>query len=1439
MRTRVGLPVLWILLALPPGLGARSQDEFDPRRVNRYILELAEDPSRDKALSALHEYCKKHGKLEALYAKFKASLEARTGDAKLRVLLGRLYLRDGNMDGALETFRSAIRADPDYAYSYVCLAKVYEKLSDEPAAARVLEKVIERSDDAPFVLEAVRKLAAGRRSRGNVTGAANLWKDLFDRFPNDVSVVREAVSGLEECGASSQALTCLQSFLSENEVSPADGATLYLELAPLQRKLGNGPGALDSLWKAAEASRDNPVLARKIDEDILAFYRDEARLDELKDRYEKDLRTRGRNAVRSWRLARVYDALNIKSRAERELRRGLLDDWENPLLLEALSDFYWSTKDYAQVCDMSRRILSAHPKKTVHRKRFGLALLHLGKLEQADTILEAYARGAGKKTEVARIYDTFNFTALATRYFYEAVEQDPSRERTLEFAEFLMRRGLTDGAETVLGKLSRSDAERWQLLFRLALRFERTAKAQEYAARWVKAAPASFEARFERGKLLAERGGKGAAAALREALDIAKGEQRGKVFEELIRVESNSVRSRMLEDELRDRIGKEQGEGSYYIALSRLYEAERRNARSRIEILEWGLKRDPDDVRIRRELAPLYVETERYLRAIDLYGELVDLDPLRHNSYVSEIGQIYWDVGHKEQAFNWWAKVRGSGKSDVGLLFRLAKNCEAEEKYSQAVELLKKIIALEPEEVVYHVTLAGVCRKSDSYDELLTQCKWIISRARDEKLVREARVILNTKGHEYGLQLFRNSDYRKALEQFAYALRYAPDADARGAAHAQMARCWELLRNYAEAAKHYHLILSRYPDAIVRQSEDRTIRASLFARLRMFASTGVLEAYDREVGPKALLLYRKADIAGDRKILEEVLRTYPLSTVADDAAFRLGQVALKEERYADAVEYFTRVLSDHAAPSRDGAVVRMRLVEAAFGAKDWATAESALEDLKATRSGRIAQVGTKKVRVKDFVTTWKKRLTALRPAGSNSWGFAGGSGEHSYSSRQRVRPPLFQRWKRAISAPGDRYYIPPVYTSGGTVVFAAGDGKVVALDAGSGRLRWTAPLDAVDRRFQRNPTRPLYHYPSFNPKLDGRLIVHDDVVVGIHEDREVRAFSVVTGKLLWSVASSIARDEPVKVQSQIVLRGEEHLEVLSAASKSVFVREKDRLRALDLQTGKLIWEMNVPREDRLLAYGVDFKTQQFGTPIRRFVLVSRGFLVHAYAGTITVCQASTGRVYWRRVIPVERRHDPATVQMTTNISDGVALATISRDKLVYGTLKDGRLRAVDLRTEQHRWEIKVPKGLRDADFASDLDFVYIRSGGLLEAYEVQTGRRAWSRAVRAPVAAQGTRGVIPYKHNQLSVSNSAIYVVENEILRRTSARLVVLDRKTGKQIWVKDWGMSNDPGNRRARMRDPWGRGVYPEASTPAIGRSAVFIVKPDGTLQAYRGRVY
>ncbi|MBI3855165.1 MAG: tetratricopeptide repeat protein, partial [Planctomycetes bacterium] len=959
--------LVFILLGAP---AAPGQDEpFDPARVNKWIVSLSEDPSQEAQVGELHAYLKKHGKLALVYSKFEESFERRPSDAKLRYLLGRLYLRDGNRAGALKCYTAAAQADPDYAYTYLAQAELFQEQGDEKNLVVALEGVIQSSKEKPAVAGAVRKLAGYYAKRQDLDRSASLWAALGERFPEDAAILNEALRGIVSAGKLPRAADFLRTILAFKGLAPSERARLFLELASLERRTGRTADASRSLAEASKAAQNDPALARKVDESILAYYRDEDRLKELAEEREKELTLNPASAVHVWRLARVRMAQGSFQMARELLARGLEMHPGHLLLLAALADVAAGQGKYVEVRELAIQLAAREPLLREHRKREGLACLELGKFDEADLCFKAYADTPAEMVDVAQLYEKRGRFTDAAAYYRRALDLKPEAAWSRALVGLLVRLDRLTEAEQEAVRCTAGDRERWALLRDLLVQRGEPAKACAYALKDVESNPKDFAALMGLGRLQAKHAPLDSEASFRKALDLAKKGERGAVYEELAGLVGalGLAKFTLLRNEIETRLKAEPGDGGYYYALFRMQPGQYR-------ILEEGRSNDPRHVGLRQELASHFLQEKQFDVAIDLYRELIEVDPPRRDHYVHAIGEIYWALGHKDEAFSWWAKVQGTAKDKVGLTFQLAKKYESEKRYPQAIDLLQQIIREEPDGVLYHWALAQLYRQVSNAEGALQEFKWILAHAKDEGYLRTARQVLSEKLSERGRAYLEEGSFSRALEEFSEALRYAPDEPATGTLLAQMAKACEHLRDYAKAAQQYHLLLSRFPGMIVEASKGRTMNAQLFATLQLRGNPECLKAYEDAVGAQAKKLLDEAVQKNDRAGLERVLALYPMSRAAGDAVFALAEAHRKDGAAAKAAGWYERLLAEYSLAAGDEAVVRARIIELAAQLKDWGTVSTQVGELLARSKDKVVPLDGKTVNVKDFVKPWQKEL---------------------------------------------------------------------------------------------------------------------------------------------------------------------------------------------------------------------------------------------------------------------------------------------------------------------------------------------------------------------------------------------------------------------------------------------------------------------------------
>lgn len=1413
-----------------------QEEAFEAAKVNKWIVTLSEDPTKDAEVGELHAYLKKFNKLTLVYSKFEESFERRPKDAKLRFLLAKLHLRDGNRTAALKWLQAATLADPEYAYTYLAQAEIYEVQEDEKGVVGALEGVIQSSKEKTAVVGAVRRLASYYGKRQDGSRAASLWASLGERYPEDAALLGEAIQGIVDAGNLPRAAECLRAALAAATHAPADRARFFLELATLERRTGRLSDATKTLAEAAKAAIDDPVLGRKVDESILAWHREEDRLKDLSEKYERDLSLNRTNAVYIWRLARLRMVQGRLPEAREILTAGIDRNPGHMLLLTALADVAALQLKWAEVRELAVQFLMREPQVRDHRKREGMACLELGKYPEAEVCFRAYATTAAESVEIARLYDKRARTADAAAWYRRALDQKYEAEWSRALVGLLVRLDRIADAEQEAVRCTPGDRERWALMRDLLIQKNDIAKASLYAKKDVEANPKDFAAVFGLGKLLTRLSSEEAEAALRAALALAKKTERSAVYEELAGMAAGlkPTQHALLRNEILALLKEDPTDGGLYYALYRLQPGN-------VDLLEEGRRNDPRHVRLRQELAPFYLKQKQYDLAIDVYRELIEIDAARRDHYVYAIGEVYWALGHKEEAFSWWAKVQGSAKDKVGITFQLAKKFEAENRFTQAIELMLSILKAEPDGVLYHWTLAQLYRQVGNFEGLMSEYKWILANSKDEGYLRTARQVISEKLSEHAKAYAEEGSWTRALEEFTEALRYAANEPATASLLGHIARCCEHLRDYVKAAEAYHQILSRFPGYVVTASQGRTMNAVLFATLQLRGNPESLKAYEDLVGGQAKELFVQASQRNDRAGVERILTLFPLSRAAGEAAWWLAESYRKEGQVVKAAGILERLLAEFPLAGLDEMLVRLRTVELAAQLKDWGTVSTQLGEMVARGKDKTVTVENRTVAVKDFVAKWQKELAAHGAGSGATWGLIGRDGRGSSSTVQEVSPPLAQKWRyQAVQQNNVSLTLPPIYAAGGLVYLAKED-SLVALDGSSGSVRWTAPLRVQRTRVRANGTTQSYH-----PNIEGRLAVSQGVVAGIESDTEIRVYDASTGAPIWTKTTDVPRSDggPTGLPRMRIRGGLasqlEHMEIVTATRQCFIVREGDKLRAYSLRTGRVDWQTDVPNGS--LPIAIDTGGMSGNAPVKldRQVLESEGVLIHVYGDTIRAMDTLSGRDLWEVKLPTKPLQGPNPWSTYyTLLPDGFARAVIGGDQLFTLTGLEGKLAAYELRTGKLRWELPAEALVTESQLAADDQNLYALVNKSLTVLSLRTGVRQWRREAKNYVPPQ--RGGMPpptIVQSRMSIAGSRIFLSSSEEQSGEAARLEVLDRKTGSTVWEHGWdAIGRMMGDIRGIGVDLWGRPIPSQASAPVICDGWLYVMRSDGVLYAFHGK--
>jgi predicted negative regulator of RcsB-dependent stress response len=128
---------------------------------------------------------------EASLVQYLATFDGTPYALEARLVLGQLYLEDGDPDAAMETLAPAVRemdSHPVGMQAAFLLAGAYEDAGRKDEAERMLLRIANTSDMSFQIQEALSGAARIRSDEGDYAGAVDLYEELLDSLDeNDAS----------------------------------------------------------------------------------------------------------------------------------------------------------------------------------------------------------------------------------------------------------------------------------------------------------------------------------------------------------------------------------------------------------------------------------------------------------------------------------------------------------------------------------------------------------------------------------------------------------------------------------------------------------------------------------------------------------------------------------------------------------------------------------------------------------------------------------------------------------------------------------------------------------------------------------------------------------------------------------------------------------------------------------------------------------------------------------------------------------------------------------------------------------------------------------------------------------------------------------------------------------------------------------------------------
>lgn len=251
---------------------------------------------------------------------------------------------------------------------------------------------------------------------------------------------------------------------------------------------------------------------------------------------------------------------------------------------------------------------------------------------------------------------------------------------------------------------------------------------------------------------------------------------------------------------------------------------------------------------------------------------------------------------------------------------------------------------------------------------------------------------------------------------------------------------------------------------------------------------------------------------------------------------------------------------------------------------------------------------------------------------------------------------------------GGKVYSTPAYDKG-IVVVGSSDHSIYGIDAATGKLKWQLKTKKA--------------------VLGSAAIHRGNAYIG-GSDGIFRCIRVADGKVLWTF------DQVKSYVSTLPT---------IAANKVIFGSWGNGFYALDINTGKLVWEWNNGHVNRMFSAAACYP-----------VVANNSVFIVAPDRFMTALDLKTGKVIWR-----EKKDD-------IRVRESMGLST--NKKMVYAKTMDGELIGVSVVADSMDiiWKssLRLPYELTPSAIYSDRGVVFVpSSSGLLSAVDASSGVVLW------------------------------------------------------------------------------------------------------------------
>ncbi|MBI2194989.1 MAG: PQQ-binding-like beta-propeller repeat protein [Planctomycetes bacterium] len=792
------------------------------KAVERYMNLVLEDPRNEFAFEQVYSTYESEKKTWQLLDFFINASRLQRENGNLQILLGLTYYKFRDYYKAAEHFRSALKLLPNDFYARWMLGRVYLKQADGGRAQEHLAEAVKVATGLGDRVEALLLLGEALILAGSRDEALKAWSEVLEIQRYDRATLQRLAEHYEAHGFLDKADEMLREVLALEKRNSKAACEAHLRRSGLQVKRGDRGAAIECLRSAQGLLLPDSALRQEVEVRIRQLYREEGRLAEFFEELEKRVRERPQDVGLRKEIARLYAEEGRTAEAVEHVERGLeLESRDVPLLEQAV-ELHLRQGAAEQGIERLGRLDEVTGHVPAYRIRQGDILWEQGKKEEAvrtwKEMMSVDPASFQRQESAARAFRLHGVKEEAVACYRRMVELDAvAQDARLALGDYLLELGRTEEATAVLGPLTsaveaaptvflqvaeaygRHDLDEraldvlvaasqrhsgdFRVWKRLGLAQERLQKYGEAMDSFVQAydrAPNWREREVMMDKLISlhlaygnhltgegQGGYEGLGRlVLKLQRDIQANPEDAEPYVSLAR--TALVSRPTAETAFR-------GQAIFVPGLNALSEAGAdyfpMGPMSAIAFYTQALERAPMRLDAYEGLARSFMLFDEFEKAVIEYKKLAIVNPVGKWKYYFTIGDYFASQGQMPEARAFWDRVAERAFTDATLYFRLATRYHWADRPEKALELLRKAIALHPDDYRYHLALGNLHTERKEFVSAVSEYRKALQLSTQtmlhpvQKTMSEAQLRL-ARDH------FRRGRYPEALEVYLEVQRY-------------------------------------------------------------------------------------------------------------------------------------------------------------------------------------------------------------------------------------------------------------------------------------------------------------------------------------------------------------------------------------------------------------------------------------------------------------------------------------------------------------------------------------------------------------------------------------------------------------------------------------------------------------------------------------------